>query len=195
MRAALPLVYQKECAVNAPIETAIPEIDNSNLPAVTNPVDADVDIEVLKVVPTQFEIVDAKTANWLVRKVIEARQYAQRVKEWAELEQRRAEREEQTLLFLFGRQLQGWVRAEIASGRKKSVGLPAGTVGFRKVNASLHVDDESAVLLWCKKNCPTAVVRVEKLSRSVLSDHFKATGEIPDDGAHVEPERESFSIK
>lgn len=180
----------------APVETVVghPEID-STLPAVANPVDAEVDVEVLKVVPEQFCIEDEKTANWLVRKVIEARQYAQRVKLWAELEQRRAEREEETLLFLFGRQLQTWVRGHIANGRKKSMNLPSGTVGFRKVNASLQVDDEHAVLVWAKANCPKAVVTVEKLSRTELKAHFEQTGEVPDVGVRLEPERESFSIR
>ena len=166
------------------------------LPA-SHPVDAETDLEVMKSVPKQFEITDDKTANWLVKKVMAARAYAQSVKEWADREARRAAREETTLLFLYQRQLETWCRAEIVSrgGRTKSVSLPAGTVALRTVNESLQVDDETAVLNWAKENCPQAVTVVEKLSRAVLKQYFEATGELPDAGAHVEPARESFSIR
>src|SRR4051794_29700288 len=75
--------------------------------------DADVDLEVLKTVPKQFRIDDEQSANWLVRKVIAAREYGERVKAWAEQERRRAEREERTLMFLFGRQIEVWAKCEI----------------------------------------------------------------------------------
>lgn len=147
--------------------------------------------------PETFSISDEKSANWLIKKVVAARNYADRVKQWAEQERRRAEREEETLMFLFGRQLQAWTKGEVekSKGKRKSICLPSGTVGFRRVNASLQVDDEQAVLVWARVNCPSAVVVVEKLSRSILSDHFKVTGEVPDHGAHVEGEREAFSIR
>ena len=69
-------------------------------PPVASPLDAEVDLEILKTVPKQFSIDSEKAANWLIRKVLNARNYAAAVKEWAAREQRRAEREEQTLMFL-----------------------------------------------------------------------------------------------
>jgi hypothetical protein len=182
---------------NTTLTTVTPVPSSLVTPPVSNPIDAEVDIEVLRTVPKAFEIADENTANWLVKKVVAARQYGERVKEWAEQERRRAEREEATLLYLFGRQLERWVKGEIErlAGKKKSICLPGGTVGFRRVNASLQVDDEQTVLLWAKRNCPQAVVVKESLSRSELKSHFEATGVIPDEGAHVEPERESFSIR
>src|SRR5215210_14168 len=77
------------------------------------PGDAEVDLEVLRTIPKAFAIDSGSAANWLVRKIISARLYCQRVKEWAEQEQRRAAREEETLMFLFGRQIEGWAKAEI----------------------------------------------------------------------------------
>lgn len=166
-------------------------------PPVTNAVDAEVDMEVLKTVPKRFEITDESSANWLVRKLVAAREYAEKVKLWAEQERRRAEREETTLLFLFGRQIETWAKGEIEKlgGRRKSICLPAGTVGFRKVNACLQIDDEQAVLIWAKSNCPHAVVVTEKLSKSELKAHFEASGELPEVGVHVEPEKNSFTIR
>jgi len=166
-------------------------------PPVVTPLDADVDVEVLKSVPKAFAIDCEAHANWLIRRIVIARQYAVRVQEWAEQESRRAQREEQTLLFLFGRQAEQWARVEIEklSGRRKSMNLPAGTIGFRTMNPSLHVDDERVVLGWAKEYCPAAVLVVEKLSRSVLKAEFERHGVIPDNGAHVDPGGERFFIR
>ncbi len=155
------------------------------------------DVEILRSVPTGFCIDSAERANWFVRKVFEARKYAERVKMWAEQEQRRAAREEQTLMFLFGRQLEAWTSSELErlANKRKSVALPSGTVGFRTVRPKLIVDDEQAVLVWPRRSCRAAVVVVERVSKSVLDEHVATTGELPDAGAHVEAEAERFYIR
>lgn len=165
-------------------------------PPITSPIDADVDVEILRSIPKQFAIEDERTANWLVRKVIVARQYAEHVKAWADQEVRRAEREQNTLLFLFGRQIETWAQVEIAKlHNRKSLALPAGTLGFRTINPCLHVDDESIVLAWAREHLPSAIVTKFSLSRSILKDHFETTGELPDAGAHIEPAAERFYIR
>src|SRR5439155_13447674 len=123
-----------------------------------SPADAEVDIEVLRVVPKQFAIDSQESCNWLIRKIVAAREYAAHVKEFAETEVRRAQREEMTLMFLFGRQAECCARAEVEQfhGRRKSLNLPAGVIGFRHVNPSLQVDDELVVLAWAKENCRAA---------------------------------------
>src|SRR3954451_20298490 len=40
----------------------------------------------------QFRVHDDDSANWLIRKIIECRAYAERCADWAEREQRRAKR-------------------------------------------------------------------------------------------------------
>ena len=143
-----------------------------------------------------FSIEDQVSANWLVKKVVAARQYAAQVKIWAELELRRSAREEQSLMFLFGRQIEGWTRSEIKrlGGRKKSIALPGGTVAIRTVQQSLRIDDEMSVIEWAKANCPTAITVSTKLSKTTIADHFKSTGELPS-GTHIEPESETFLIR
>jgi phage host-nuclease inhibitor protein Gam len=178
------------------VEEAVPcpELDRSEMPTTG---DAETDVEVLKSVPAGFAIDCEEHANWLVKKVVAARQYVERVKQWAEQEQRRAAREEQTLLFLFGRQIEAWVDSEIAKlkGKRKSINLPAGAVGFRLVRAQLVVDDEAAVLAWAKSNVPDAVVVVERLRKSVINEYAEKAGVIPDEGVHIEPATERFYIK
>jgi hypothetical protein len=167
------------------------------LPPGPNPLDAEVDIEILKTVPKAFAIDCEDHANWLVRKVLGAREYAQRVRDWSARELARAAREEQTLMFLFGRQIEQWTRAEIEklNGRRKSICLPAGTVGFRTSNPRLQVDDEQVVIAWAKQHVPSAVVIVEKLAKSELNRMFEATGEVPPIGAHIEPSCETFFVR
>jgi len=172
---------------------------SDNAPAITHPFDAEVDIEVTKAVPQAFEINSEATANWLVRKIVSARQYAARVREWAEQEQRRAAREERTLMFLFGMKFVRWAKGEVErlGGRKKSLAMPAGQIGFTKFSAALQVDDEHAVLAWARSSCPSAVVvrTSTTLSKTELKVHFERTGEVPPDGAHVQPAGERFYVR
>ena len=178
-----------------PVTTLVEPILDQ-IPVATSSLDAEVDVEVLRSVPKQFSVEDEKSANWLVKKIVAAREYADRVKEWAAQEVRRAEREESTLSFLYLRQLEGWARGEVEKlgGRRKSLALPAGTVGFRFVGPALRVDDEMVVLGWAKHHCPPAIKVVESLSRAALKQHFESTGDLPD-GAHVEPASEKFFVR
>jgi hypothetical protein len=144
-----------------------------------------------------FEVRDDETANWVVRKILESRAYAKHCAEWCEREQARAKREEEFFFFRYGQQLFNFARQKIAAsgGRRKSFGLPAGTVGFRSEPAKLVVDDESAVIAWAKQNNPALVSVVERLSKSGLNEHLEQTGEVPTAGAHMEPAREKFYVK
>jgi hypothetical protein len=144
-----------------------------------------------------FCIDSADRANWLVRRIIAARAYGDRVRTWAAKEERRAKRDEQRLLYLFGRQLEAWVSEELASsgGKRKSIQLPAGVVGFRRFGPKLVIDDHAAVVDWARQHLPEAIITKEHLSKSVINTHFAQTGEIPDTGARVEPEHDQFCIR
>ena len=109
--------------------------------------------------PDRFAVTAGRTANWVVRRVMEARAYGQAVKEWAEAEATRAQREEEVLLAHFGAGLQQVLAEEMerARGRRKSLKLPAGTIGLRAEPARLRVADEDAVIAWAKSHLPQAV--------------------------------------
>jgi hypothetical protein len=167
------------------------------LPQVADTADADVDLELLKSVPKRFCIDSENAANWLVRKVVAARNYGVAVKAYSEKELRRASREEEVLLFLFSRQAEEWARVEIErlGGRRKSIILPAGSMCLRHEKTKLIVDDEQAVIAWARSRVPQAIQTAEKLLKSVLNIYFESTGELPEAGAHLEREREKFSIR
>jgi hypothetical protein len=99
------------------------------LPLALSTGDGEVDLELLRAIPKPFSVTDRESANWLVRKIISAREYAAHVQAWATAEKRRAEREEATLMYLFGRQIESWAMDEVQKlgGRRKSVALPAGS--------------------------------------------------------------------
>lgn len=156
-----------------------------------------VEQEIERMLPSGFHIHDHESAAWVVRHIRTARAYGLRVREWAERERRRAECEEKRLLFMFGGQLRVWAQSEIAKlkGRRKSLSLPSGVLGFRASRASVVIDDEQAVLDWARKHCPSAIVVSERLSRTAFNEHVAATGEVPDVGVHLEAEREVFYVR
>ena len=146
--------------------------------------------------PEGFSVHDANSANWLVRKINEARAYARHVEQWAAAELRRAQREEQFLLHRYGHQLEKWAQSQINQRHdgRKSVFLPAGCIGFRTAPASLAVQDEKTLLSWCKNNLSDAVKIQETVLRGVVLDHLRATGEVAD-GAEVCGGEERFYVR
>ena len=178
---------------------------------------------VASTVPDAFHVHDESSANWLVRRVRECRDYAQRVTAWAAAEVRGAEAEERWLLERFGHQLEQWVRQRLEQdpsprGRTRSVSLPAGVVGLRSEPPRLVVVDEARVLAWCRSNLPGALKAVaeaegagarrlaawaaqcpqarvsESFSKSALNAHAAASGELPE-GADLAPAGERFYVK
>lgn len=132
-------------------------------------------------VPPTFAVTDAASANWVVRKIVEARAHAERVRRWAELEVRRAEQEEQFFLRRFGVELEAWARGEIAklADGRKSIRLPSGMLGFRTAPPSLVITDETKLMNWVEDHVRDAVEIRRMLLKSVVLNHIKTTGECP----------------
>ena len=153
------------------------------------------DIELLLAPTESFHVRDAESANWVVRKIVEARKYRERVESWAAAEIRRAERQEALFLARFGQELEEWTRHEVAQlHKRKSLALPAGTVGFRRQPLRLAVSDEGGLIAWCKSHLPQAVKTVESVLKTAVMEHVSKTGECPN-GAEVAGGGEAFVIK
>lgn len=144
--------------------------------------------------PEAFAVEDAMSANWVVRKVAEARAYAKHVKAWADGEVRRAENEEKFFVHHYGRQLEEWARVEIVGGRRKCVKLPAGTVGFRRDPPKLDVADEQRLIGWCRSALPEALRVETRILKSLVKGHVQQTGECPD-GASMSGGGQRFYIR
>src|SRR4051794_28964779 len=89
--------------------------------------------EIAGATPEAFSVHDAESANWLVSRIAECRSRAVRAAEWADRIASRSRHEEHHLLFRFEAQLRAWAHSELAKlrGRRKSIPLPGGTIGFR----------------------------------------------------------------
>jgi len=171
------------------------QVANGSLAAC--PSDSAGDASDLPETPAEFSVGDADTASWLLRKINESRAHVKRVQEWASREIKHAERDEEFLLMRFGRQLETWAAKEIGGlrGRRRSVSLPGGTCGFRRIRPVLVVDNEHEVITWARAAVPSAVVTVERLSKAILNQHFETTGELPAKGAHAQPAYDKFYIR
>lgn len=147
-------------------------------------------------VDDRFHVRDEQSASWVVRKINEERAYRRRVADWCEAETRRSERREAFLLHRFGAELADWTRRQLAKqfGKRRSVPLPAGIVGFRIEPTRIVVADEPKLISWCRKHLPTAVKVVTSVLKSEINSHIKTTGECPD-GAEIAGGGEKFFIK
>ncbi|MDB5325001.1 MAG: Bacteriophage Mu Gam like protein [Phycisphaerales bacterium] len=174
-----------------------------------------------QVFTSQFRIQDERSANWLVRRICEARAYAEKVETWAAAEIHQARQKEARLMQRFGAELEAWATASIqeSGGRVKSIRLPAGQIGYRTVPLSIEVQDGLALTEWCERYLPKAVrvtVRAEghsavslialssSLGESIsfqhqpviaeVSRYTQETGELPP-GTVIRPASEKFYIR
>jgi len=146
-------------------------------------------------VPQAFCVEDEKSANWVVLKITQCRAYRDRVDAWAAREKARAQRDEDFFLRFFGRQLEGWTSEQVQklNGRRKSICVPAGTLGFRRQQDKIVIDNEKSLIVWAKKHVPAAIEIVEKLHKTPINEYFAQTGEIPPD-CHLEQGYDKFYI-
>ncbi len=147
-------------------------------------------------VDESFHVRDEGSANWVLRKIIEARAYREHVAKWAAAETVRAERQEAFLLHRFGSELESWAREQIGKqhGRRRSLALPAGILGFRQEPMKLLVLDERALVGWCRAHLPVAIKATESLLKSEIQSYIKQSGEVPA-GAEIGGGSERFFIK
>lgn len=105
---------------------------------------------------------------------------------------RDADREAAFFEWKYGAALQTWARAQLGEGRKKSIRLPNGCLGFRTKPAGVSVTDEARALAWAGENLPAAIV--QRLDKKALADALLSTGEAIDGVVFTEAE-ETFFIK
>ena len=147
---------------------------------------------VLPAAKLSFDVTDAASASWVIRKVVEARARQERIRDWAERESKAARREEQFFLRRFGPALEAWA-AENLRG-KKTLRLPDGALGFRRRRMTLHIEDKDRTLDWCRSNLPDAVRVKEDVLKTPLNAHLKETGEVPP-GCNLDPGGDEFYVR
>jgi phage host-nuclease inhibitor protein Gam len=157
--------------------------------------ETDADALQLFVPDERFHVLDAESANFVIRKILEARRYGERAEAFAAAEMRRAQREEHFFWARFGGELEAWAKEQIAREfRRKSLSLPSGTLGFRTEPQRLTVQDEARVLAWCRSSLPRAVKTAHSVLKSEITDYIKSSGELPP-GVEITGGGERFYVK
>lgn len=131
-------------------------------------------------------------ADWLLGKIADARARAARVRENAEKIARAHDAEAEGLEFRFGPALQAFAARELAGGKRKSLRLLNGVLGYRTRPAAVIFTNPAAALAWARENAPAAVC--EALDRKALSERLLETGEAVD-WASFTPAEEVFYLK
>ena len=134
----------------------------------------------------------AEKVDWVLGKISAARAEAKLIRENAELMARECERRAEHLEWKYGASLQAWLRAELGEGRRKSVRLLHGVLGYRMKPAGVSVTDPAAALSWAQENLPAAAVL--SLDKKALSAALLETGEAVPFAEFQAPE-ETFYIK
>lgn len=133
----------------------------------------------------------AEKVDWVVGKIADYHARAARIRENAEIMARQEERQAEGLEWHYGPALQAFLREQLAGGKKKSLRLFHGVLGYRTKPAGVMVGDEGAAIDWAKDNVPGAVV--ERLDKKTLAKALLSTGEAVD-FATFQPAEEVFFI-
>jgi len=142
--------------------------------------------------PEAFCPTDAAGVDWCLKKIAAARAEAALIRANMECMARACERDAEALEWRYGGAIQTYLQAQTEGGKKKSVRLPHGVIGYRTKPAGVQVTDPAALLAWTKANFPAAVT--EALDKKTLAARLLETGEAAD-GARLTPSEEVFYIK
>lgn len=140
-----------------------------------------------------FRVCDAGSADWVVAQITRWRDELARVKAQMEKITGRIEGEIKFFETRYEEQLRDWAKTAI-TGKRKSIDLPHGRVGFRHVGERVEVIEEEAAIEAARASVPEAVKVKVSLSLTALKEHFKATGEILP-GCGVVPAEERFYVQ
>lgn len=151
------------------------------------------------IAPEGFAVRDEETANWVIRKITEARARATRMREMkkrADAEIKAAEKSEAFFIERFGAQLEAFARPQIEGARAKSTKLLEGTIGFRKSAETLKVFDEDQLIEWADQmKLSEKILRFKpSIDKAALMHEFRESGEMPD-GCVYQPETEVLYVR
>lgn len=141
---------------------------------------------------TPFVPDTAEKVDWVLGRIADHRARAVRIRENAELMAKEADRQAADMEWHYGPALQAFLREQVSGGKKKSLRLFHGVLGYRTKPAGITVGDEGAAIAWAKTYLPDAVV--ERLDKKALADTLLADGEVHD-FATLHPAEEVFYIK
>jgi uncharacterized membrane protein len=150
----------------------------------------------------RFEITDNGRAEWAASRIVLAHDMLDRAEERRRTYLERLDQDverarklvEQAVTF-FGGHLEGWVKQQIAGGKKKSVEFLAGLVaGFRKHKARAEVYDRKPAAEYLVVKHPECVKLEPKIDQAALNDCAAANPDEQIPGVQRLAERDVFYL-
>jgi len=141
-----------------------------------------------------FVVKDEPTADWVVAKVNAAADEIARLNEQHATRVNAIKRRHEFLFWRFNDELKRYAAAQLEGQKRRSVVLPHGTIGFRRVKESLDIIDPDRALAAAKRDIPAAVKVVERLVKTPIYEHLKTTGELLD-GCELRAAEDRFYVK
>ncbi len=157
-------------------------------------------IQLEKTPLARFEIRDAGSANWYLRKMRNLQTEKATIQAQTAAMLKAVDAQMERLRYLYEAQLQTWVQQELArrGGRSKTLALHQGTVAFRTVPETLRVLSAREAVEYARAQGWDVIKTVETLDAERYKREATAarveTGELLP-GLEVVPERESFTIQ
>lgn len=149
------------------------------------------DLALLPPEPPEPPIGEAE-AVYLLDQVLTARQRLERIKESCAAMIRAAEADvadaERALPAL-----ELWAKAN-PPAKGKTIRLPVGQMGWRKVPGGPRVVDDATALAWAREALPAAVRVEESVDRHTIRAYVEQTGELPP-GVERVADEERFSVR
>ena len=143
--------------------------------------------------PAAFVPTDAAGVDWVLGKMADARARAARIRENAEKMARAEERQAEMLEWKYGADLRRYANNCLAGGKKKSLRLYNGQIGFRTKPESVTITDEAGALAWVKTYLPGSAI-IERVDKKEVASVLLSTGEAVPFATYQEAE-EVFYIK
>jgi phage host-nuclease inhibitor protein Gam len=148
----------------------------------------------------EFHITDAKSADYILRKLANNAAEKERIKAQADAMLRLLDSDSASLMGRFGSELEAWAQEELQTkykGKRKSLPLFHGTLAFRTVAPSLRVASEADALDTARILWPETIRQVETLDKAAFLEKAKEaldqTGEMLP-GVERSEGREAFRI-
>lgn len=121
-------------------------------------------------VPT---IRDEGHADSIVRLLVELEAEKERIEQAAAMKLGRIEDRIKSVRYVWENALRDWAKARLAEdkkGKRKSVVLDNGVLGFRTLPAKTVTESEAELLKWAEVNCVDAVTYHPRVSVTVVAD-------------------------
>lgn len=149
-----------------------------------------------------FQVSSIETANWALRKLLDAQHQLAKLRDAAKSFKARVDRwfeesskEAKGSVEFFESLLRPWVQSELQkrSGRSKTIPLPSGTVGLRKLPDRVDVSDPEIALQYCAESLPEAVVIKRDVSKTVIKKAMAKGEAVP--GVVIQRGTEALVVK